>query len=519
MSESKLFYEYIDSYEKVMDLYPEYFGDESSWEEAIADIKDTDKDYNNPAEILSRQNLAFGSGQKAMENIEKLAEGSAYAVVTGQQVGIFTGPLYTIYKAMTAIKLAQYLHDRYHKEFVPIFWMESNDHDMGEANHINILDSEDDLDKIEYYPKQYTPGCSLKNVMVDDGFHELISDLSSRFPDTEFKNGVFDIIRESYRVSESISYGFGRLMAQLMGKYGLVLMDPSDPEIKKLMTPIFKRNIESPLEPTDIINSAGENLESRGYESQIEKTHDSTCLFIEEDGLRKKLFFRDEKFNTENGRSFDAPELLSILQNEPERFSPNVALRPVIQDYILPTVAYVAGPGEISYFAQLKGLYEYMNVNMPIIYPRASFTIIENKVERIMEKNGLEVADLKEDYNRLFSELSKDIAEEKLDHVLESSESELNGIFERLASDLIAFDPNMENIVESAKRKVDHQVNILKQKAYQSQRSRSDILRNQIKRACMNVYPDGKPQERVFNILQYLVYYGLGFLDDIMSSI
>jgi uncharacterized protein YllA (UPF0747 family) len=160
-----------------------------------------------------------------------------------------------------------------------------------------------------------------------------------------------------------------------------------------------------------------------------------------------------------------------------------------------------------------------MDVNMPIVYPRASITIVESKVERIMEKNGLEVKDLSEQYNDLFSRLSRHTAERKLEHLLESSKSEMSNIFERLASDLAEFDPGLKSIIESVRRKIDHQINILEGRAYKAQRSRDDILRNQIKRACMNIYPDGKPQERVFNIVQYLVLHGLQFVDDVLSVI
>jgi bacillithiol biosynthesis cysteine-adding enzyme BshC len=411
--------------------------------------------------------------------------------------------------------------------------MESNDHDIQEANHIDLLDPDNELMKLEYLPTDYKSGCSMKDVTIDDGFLHILLDLESCLPNTEFKEDIFQIVRGSYLVSDSLSQGFGRMMARIFGKHGLVLFDPSDPEVKSLMMPIFIKEIVSPLESTKIVNSAGESLRSRGYESQIEKSQDSTALFMEVDGIRRKLFFRDGRFtvlseelavelhrkNTEkieDGK--DSEQLLSVLRDEPWRFSPNVALRPVTQDYMMPTAAYVAGPGEISYFAQLRDLYASMDVNMPIIYPRASFTILESKVERVMKKNGLGVSDLSENHDELFSRLSKLMAAERLERLLESSRSEINGAFERLAADLTEFDPGLKNIVESVKRKVDHQINILGDKAYKAQRSRNETLRDQIKRGCMNIYPDGKPQERTFNILQYLVLYGLGFLDDLMSA-
>ena len=519
MSGSKLFSDYVNSPGKVRDFYSSHFRDESSWRAVMAEVSSRERDCSKLAQILKQQNSALGSGQAAMENIDKLAGSRrAFAVVTGQQVGIFTGPLYTIYKAMTAVKLAQHLHEKYGDEFVPVFWMESNDHDIEEANHISLLDSDNELVKLEYLPTHYESGCSMKDVPIDDGFRDIISDLETRFPNTEFKRDIFEIVRGSYSVSHSLSYGFGRMMAKLSGKYGLVLLDPSDPDIKRLMSPIFERDIKSPLESMKIANSAGERLKSRGYESQIEKSWDSTGLFIEESGIRRKLFFRDGRFRIDRSDAIlDSEKLLEALRAEPWRFSPNVALRPVTQDYMMPTAAYVAGPGEISYFAQLGNLYDSMDVTMPVIYPRASFTIIESKIERIMEKNGLAVRDLSEHHDGLFSRLSKRMAAEKLERLLGSSRSEINDVFERLAVHLTEFDPGLKSIAESSRRKIDHQINILEEKAYKAQRSRDETLRDQMKRACMNIYPNGKPQERVFNIMQYLVLYGLGFVDDVMS--
>jgi len=519
MSGGGLSADYINNSENAGEFYPAHFRDESSWQKVMDRISHSKRDYSELAEILRRQNSAMGSGQAAMENIDRLASGSAFTVITGQQVGILTGPLYTIHKALTVIKLTQQLHEKYGTDFIPVFWVESNDHDIEEANHINLLDSDSELVKIEYLPKNYTPGCSMKDVMVDDGFADLVSNLEARFPDTEFKGAVFQIIRESYQLSRDIGYGFGRMMAQLLRKYGLVLLDPSDPDMKKLMSPIFEREINSPLKSMEIVNSAGERLKAKGYEPQVEKSQDSTGLFVEVDGVRRKLLYRDGYFRIDGSdEKLESKALLEKLRSEPWVFTPNVALRPVIQDYMSPTAAYVAGPGEISYFAQLSGLYEFMGVNMPIIYPRTSFTIVESKVERIINKNELEVSDLSEHHDNLFSRLSKRTAAEKLERLLQSSNSEIRGTLERLSNGLMQFDPGLKNVVESAEKRIDHQLNILVERAYKIQRSRNDILRNQVKRACMNIYPDGKPQERTFNIVQYLVLYGLQFVDELLST-
>jgi bacillithiol biosynthesis cysteine-adding enzyme BshC len=517
---NKIFQDYTNDVQNVKEFYPLHYKDNISWQTIIDKVRARNADYSELGNILERQNTDFGINQKILDNIEKLASGSAFAVVTGQQTGIFTGPLYTIYKAMTAIRLSQYLSEKYQADFIPVFWVESNDHDLKEANHIYLLDSNSDQRKIEYNPSQYIIDSSVKDVIVDDSFTMAIDDFEKSLPNTEFKSDIFGIIRDSYLPSKSISYGFGRMMSKLFGKYGLVLIDPSDSEIKKLMLPIFQKEAEHPLKSVEILNSAGEKLRLSGYECPIEKSDDSTCIFIEIDGARRKLYYRNERFEFDScDMVLSKSELLETLQIAPWRFSPNVALRPVIQDYILPTVSYIAGPGETAYFAQLSEVYQHFGVNMPIIHPRASFTIIEGRIQRVIEKNKLEIADLMEDHARLFSRLSREQAPVEIEVLIESSRLCLEKVFKSLSSELSNIDPNLANIVESARKKVDLQVNILKDKAYQSQRGRDEVTRSQIKRACMNVFPEGEPQERVFNIVQYLVLYSTQLLDEIMSAI
>lgn len=512
--------DFVNRNGKAIEFYPLHFRDENSWQSIIGKIKERNTDYSQLSKILKRQNIDLGAGQQTLDNIDKLSSGNAFAIVTGQQSTIFTGPLYTIYKALTAIKLSTYLSEKYQAEFIPIFWTESNDHDFEEANHIYLLDQNNDSIKLEYKPSQYIPDSSIKDISIDNGFCELINSLDGYFHNTDFKKDIFEIINKSYQPSKNLSYGFGKMMTSLIGKYGAVMLDPSDPEIKSLMSPIFQKEIESPLKSVEIINSAGNELESFGYESQIEKSNDSTCLFIEENGSRRKLFFRNDRFEIDGtNTSISKNELLDTLQIAPYRFSPNVALRPITQDYILPTVAYVAGPGEISYFAQLANLYAHFAINMPVIYPRASFTIVEGKIQRVIEKNELELSDLSEHYESLFSRISKEKASDKLENLIEPSRVDVEMILKNLSSKLSEIDPNLGNISESIRKKIDQQINSLKEKAYQTQRSHDDTMRNQIKRACMNIYPDGKPQERTFNIVQYLVLYGMGFIDEIMSAV
>ncbi len=512
--------DYINKDQKIMQFYPSHFKDRSSWQNIMDKLKNNTHDYECLVDILKRQNIDFSADKKVIDTIEQLSEKNTYAIVTGQQVGIFTGPLYTIYKAATAIKLSIHLSQKFGAKFIPIFWMESNDHDIKEVNHLYITDSESNLVKLEYTPSGYKPGSQMKNVVIEEDFLDFVHDFNRHFHDTEFKTEIFEIIRESYQPSQNLCHAFARMMCRLFSKYGLVILDPSDTDIKKLMIPIFKQEIEHPLRSTKSINALGEKLRSCGYDSQIEKSEDSINLFIEENGIRRKLFYSNGYFKIEgNEKDFTRDQLLEILNISPQRFSPNVALRPIAQDYILPTVVYIAGPGEISYFAQLGELYQYNNVDMPIIYPRESLIIIENKIQKIIDAYNLDISDLALNYEELFSKISRQKVSKDIENIIEYSRYGVEEIFDKLIKELSNFDPDLKNISESVKKKIEHQLSILREKAYQVKIRRDEVTRNQIKRACVNIFPDSKPQERVFNIVQYLVLYGLQIIESIMSAI
>lgn len=514
-AENKLAMDYIEKTHS--QLLTSHFKDESSW---VKKISSRGTVHTSLIEALKEQNHEFGMGFATFENIEKLSHAQGHAVVTGQQAGLFTGPLYTVYKALTAIKLSRQLKDKYQAEFVPVFWIESNDHDFDEVNHVNVLNFEDELIEVKYEPLGYKFGSPVKDVKIDENIGEVIGKLAKLLPETEFKDDVFNMLRNSYLPGLSFSQAFGKMMSFLFKDFGLILLDPSDHRLKRLMTPIVRREIESELETTSIVNRSGEKLRSLGYQAQIERSEQSTNIFVEEDGTRRKLLFIDGKFVIDGvNRSLSSLEVIEMLHEQPWKFSPNVCLRPVVQDYILPTVAYVAGPAEISYFVQLRDLYEYMGVEMPIIYPRASFIIVEPKVQRAIQMNGLNLSELSEDYEKLFARLSRQRISKHVEEAIGSARSRIGSILKELSTDLKKVDPNVVNVVESTVMKIYHQIDQLKEKTYQMQRTRDEITKRQVKRACMNIYPYGKHQERVFNIVQYLVLHGKGLLNELYESL
>lgn len=511
--------EYMSGSERVRVLYPFDARDLESWRRIMDARVGARLRREGICAVLKVQNERFGCGVETFAGIERLGQGGTVVVATGQQVGLLTGPLYTMYKALTAIRLARRVEEQYGCPTVPLFWMGSNDHDLEEVNHVDLAVGDDRVETLTYRPSPAFLGQPMSRVPVEAPFEEFIGEFEQYLPDSAFKANLFEPIRASYSIGSTLSEGFGRMMAGLLHTYGLILLDPSDPELKRLMAPIFEVEIQHPLRSTALLNEAAGLLSSMGYTPQVEKTEDSTSLFFfDEEGLRRKLLFRDGGYQVEGMDLRMGPEeLLAVLERAPERLDPNVALRPVVQDALLPTVAYVAGPGEIAYFAQLRAVYEFFGVQMPIFFPRARFVLVERKIQRIMDKYGLSVEDLSVGPDELFGRLVRDRFPEDLEQLFRDSTEDIGAILDRLGGPLTAFDPTLSGLVDSTKGRVAHQVNVLRNKALQAQRRASETLRGQIGRACAHIQPLGRPQERTFNIVPYLVSYGPDLIPRLMD--
>src|SRR5229473_1934892 len=339
------------------------------------------------AAILRKQNEAFGAGAAAHSNLEKLERG-AVAVVSGQQVGLFSGPAYAVYKALTAIQLAEELSDA-GIPAVPIFWMATEDHDLDEVRHVTWFDSGK---QVRFELPADAVSRPVGNVQLGPGVEENVNKavglLSGPASET-----VSEILEQSYRADETYGSAFGRLFARLFAEQGLILLDPLDARLHRIAAPLYKRALEDRDELNDKLLERGRELESAGYDVQVKVTARSTLVFTIRDGVRQPVAASNSHFKSGDA-SWTREEALRLVDSSPETFSANALFRPVVQDYLLPTVAYLGGPAEIAYFAQSSVVYEHVLGRMPVVLPRAGFTIIDAKAEKLLQKYGLCIENL-----------------------------------------------------------------------------------------------------------------------------
>jgi bacillithiol biosynthesis cysteine-adding enzyme BshC len=516
---SKLYLDFLYDFSKVARFYAGDYQKDSSYRKLLLEIDQRSYPREKIASILQRQNLEYGCSQETLKNIDLLTKDDSYLVLTGQQVGIFGGPLYTFYKALCAVKIAKWLSQKFKKNFIPLFGLASDDHDLSEVNFIQVIDQDNQLKKIEYLPQEDDWGKSMSRIILSENIQQTIKSFDSATFPTEFKSGVFDRLKECYQEGEKITFAFGKWMTYLLKNLGLVFFDFSDQEFKRLAQSIFEREIEEAGGSTELVEKTNEKLESAGYHLQVIKTADFLNLFLHNEKRERIKLQKGDLILDKIEKKLSQEELKEILKKEPERISPNVLLKPVVQSFVFPVSVYVAGPGEVAYYAQIKRVFEHFNVLMPIVYTRASLTLVENKIRAIMEKCSISPHLLLTDAEKVINEVMKRNLPEKLEEKFSKTKEEIQYQIDILSKELETFEPSLRKTLELSLGKIDYELKELEKKVFQAYKKRNSILTNQIYKAKINLFPDGKLQERQLSILPYLIKYGFKFIDFLYENI
>ncbi len=479
-------------------------------------------DRNAVCDALRASNTGWGAGSETLDNIELLRQTDCVAVVSGQQAGLFTGPLYTIYKAISAIKLAGCLSQRNTKA-VPVFWIATEDHDFPEVATAEFISRDCQLESVSASADLHREGTPVGKTILDESTNEIIQKLFERLPQTEYTSELQTLLANSWS-SGRRGYGnaFARTMISLLGRYGIILLDPLNPALKKLAAPLYAKAARRAADIATAIEVRSRDLEGAGYHAQVTPSVASFPLFLhDESGARHAMTRTDDgKYRTKDGdRPYDIEELAVLALESPERFSPNVTLRAVVQDYLLPTIAYYGGAAEIAYFAQTAEVYRLLERPATPILPRSSLTFIERHTGRVLERYGLTLADL---FNgpelvlaRVVEEhLGTDTAQQ-FTHAEESFNRELDDLREKLKT----LDPTLADALETGRRKINYQLEGLRARFHRAQMSRDETAQRQIERAFDQLYPHKELQERHINITSLLARHGRYVIDWIFSAV
>jgi len=462
------------------------------------------------AAVLSRQNRSWKAGPETLNNIERLRNG-ALAVVSGQQLGLFLGPAFTIYKAITAIRLARELTVR-GVEAVPVFWLAAEDHDLAEVNHVFVPDIHDGLPRLET-ASQGKHAQPVGTIVLDADIETLTAELQKLIGDSE----TLGVVRECYRSGQTFAQAFAELMTGLFTRYGLILLESSDPELHEIGAPVFAAAVEKAEELTSAILERNRELEAAGYHAQVNVTASSTLLFIVKHQSRVAVHRRNGGFAAD-AEQWTNEELQRKVRSNPELFSPNVLLRPVLQDYLLPTAAYIPGPAEAAYFAQAEIVYSEVLGRTTALWPRFSATLAEPRLSSWMRKYGLELRDVLQPRDTFLALLARRTVPADIKDDFDRTREHLDRLLAGLINSLKKVDATVAEAGENAASKMRYQLDHLEARAAKAHLQRTQVVERHGSLLSTMLFPDKELQERRIGGVYFLGKYGPDLIDALLEQ-
>lgn len=520
--QSRLFLDYLKDPGALKGLYPNApasLNDLRSFAPTVLAAYTIDR--HELCDALLAINSGINAGPQTLGNIELLRQSDTVAVVTGQQAGLFTGPLYTIYKALSAIKLAKELN-RQGTKAVPVFWAATEDHDFAEVSNAFFIDKDARLAEITYWPDSDVEATPVGHVRIEDSIGPSIDRMFADLPGGEFSAELRELLRRSWSPGEKFGAAFLKTLATLLGKYGLVFIDSLNERIKVLSAPVYRAAVTSADEIVAALTARARELESAGYHTQVNVGEDYYPLFWHDDGGRRKALRRHEAgvYRVKGERiEITRAQIEEIASEQSDRLSPGVMLRPVVQDYLLPTVCYFGGAAEIAYFAQNSEVYRVLGRPATPILHRQSLTVVEPKHRRVLEKLNLKFAQLFEGENKLRLRLAETETSNGSSRLLSGAEETINSELSRLSEHVAQIDPTLADNFARRRRKMLYHIGAMREKIFLAEARRDEVLGRRLENLYAALLPNGALQERSLNVFSYLNEFGPAFLDWIYDSI
>jgi bacillithiol synthase len=469
-----------------------------------------------PAPELRGAFLAHGA---ARDNLERLFA-NGLCVTTGQQPGLLTGPLYGVHKALSAVALARDASARLGRDVVPVFWVAGDDHDFAEGNHTYVLTGANDAERIALRERQpEAPLTPLYREPVGSEIAGVLDALRAALPETEFRAGVLEWLERHYRPEADLAEAYAQAMAELLGPHGLVVFRSTHAAAKRAMAPWLLRLLDGAGPIGTALATTARALEREGRPAPVAVDEAATLVMVEDTLGRDRLLRDGDAFVTRRGGSrFTRGDLERIARDEPQRLSPNVLARPVLEAALLPTIAYVAGPGELAYLPQARPVYDWLDVVPQAAVPRWSGLVVEGRVRKILEKYHIAPEALTGSAGQLEASLVAEEVPPAVREALAALRAAVTAQYPRLAEAAAAVDPTLRKPIESARNATLAGLGNVEKRIVAHLKTQNDILLQQLAKARTNLFPLGSPQERVFTVASYLVRYGTEFLNAVLEA-
>jgi bacillithiol biosynthesis cysteine-adding enzyme BshC len=498
---SRLFTDVLYHPNRTQAFYQHWLRDLDAYRAAAAEIHFSDERRAALVEALRARNPESPS-------LQRLSEAGTVAVVTGQQVGLFSGPAYTIYKALHAVKLAEWLSEN-GIPAVPIFWLATEDHDFAEVNHAWVYGADHRPAKLEM--RRAAGAQPVGEVTLATPPVRELRDVLQSLP---FGDEVSDLVEEAYRPGSTMGKAFGELLRRMAGRFHILQVDPMLPAFRELAAPALRAAVEGAPELTRRVLQRNRELVAAGYHAQVHVEEQTSFVFLLENGKRLTLRRTGEEYG-QNGRRFTAGELAARAAS----LSPNALLRPVVQDSMLPTAAYIGGPAEIAYLAQSQPIYDAILGRKPVAVPRAGFTILDRRSAKHMERYGLQLGDFFQGEDALRERIAARLVPPDLHAKLRATASAVNGAVQDLNRELLAFDPTLAKALEHSARKIHHQLEKLQAKAGREALRRDQRASRDAASLYGLIYPERHLQERLYSFLPLLAEHGWDLMDRVYEAV
>ena len=531
---NKLSYDYIFNFEKLKDFFSYDYRTDASFSSRIDYVKNS---YNNKfrkiiAGSLLEYNSSMNCGYRTIENINLLKKDNTLVVIAGQQPAIFTGAIFAIYKILTVLNTAEYLKNKFKMDVIPLFWNASDDNDLPEIKSIKI--SEGQLEKISIDVPEYLSGFSYsKMILPIDEFENVSRKMLDNLNVSDYKKDITVFLEEiienlktgNKRSGISISKFYSLILSKLFNKSGLVIIDPEIPEIKKLATTLIDFDINNINKINSLIDFNSRELVSEGYHEQLKLMKGNMDFFLNTENGRERIksrsensFIFEKSFKTKKNE-LDKNSLKDIIFKNISNVGLNVILRPLFQDFILPNIATVCGPGEISYYAQLKDVYTLFGSELPILYPRMSATLIENKVKKAVSKINMNYEDLESNQDILAGKILKKMLGFDFSNYLDNLESEMEAVLKKYLEEIKKYDiESVDAAFGRINQNLKKEIEILGRKVINDSKRKNGLIVESVSKIYNNILPCGKLQEREINVFEFINKYGFQIIDEVSSD-
>ena len=513
----RLAVDYAFGYSELSPFFAGDPADPGAWAGAIARAQAHPRPRAEIVAMLEAQQARRDSPPAARAAVAALADPSSVAIVTGQQAGLFGGPLFTLLKAVTTIRLSARLTREHGVTAVPVFWIDAEDHDWDEIAGCGVLASDQTLRRVTVSAPDGAGERTVASLRYTEAIVRAVEELSATLPATEFTADLLDALRDAYQPGRGVAEAFGRFVDRVLGPHGLVVYDASDPAAKPFAAPIFTHELEHAGETTRLAAASGAELVARGYHMQVTPQPSAAALFDLEGGRRAIRAAGEGFLIGDEPVSRDA--LITRARSRPETFSPNVLLRPLVQDTIFPTVCYVAGPNELAYLGQLRGVYEAFGVPMPLMQPRATATVLDSAGVRFLTRYKVPLAALEAQDERALNELLRSQLPPTVDKSMQEAEAEITARMEAVIRAVPAIDPTLDGAARSTLGKLQHDLKALSGKIVQAAKRRDETLRRQFQHVRAQAFPGGEPQERGVGFVSFLNKYGPVFVERLAAEL